>query len=131
MLVNEYTENKEIKKIKCIDLGDLTRRTNSNPDLIMQMISLLLEQTPALIKTMKQNLIDKDWNSMGSAAHKMIPSFSIMGMNTEFETMARQVQQYTRENLHLEKIPDLVLRLENVCTQACTELEDEYERIKK
>ena len=124
-------ENKEIKKIKYTDLADLTRRTKSNPVLIKEMISLFLVQTPALIKTMKLNLIDKDWISLGSAAHKMIPSFSIMGINTEFETMARQVQQYTGEYNNLEKIPDLILRLENVCTQACTELEEEHNMIKK
>jgi HPt (histidine-containing phosphotransfer) domain-containing protein len=97
----------------------------------MEMISLFLNQTPALIKTMKQNLIDEDWTSMGSAAHKMIPSLSIMGINTEFETMAKQVQEYSRENHHQERIPDLVRRLENVCAQACTELEDEYKLINK
>lgn len=125
-----YEKNKEIKKIKCTDLADLTRRTKSNPLLIKEMISLFLEQTPVLIKTMKQNLIDKDWISLGSAAHKMIPSFSIMGINTESETMARQIQKYTGENLHLEKIPDLVLRLEKICDQACTELEEEYKMLK-
>jgi PAS domain S-box-containing protein len=124
-------ENKEIKKFKYTDLGDLTRRTKSNPDLITEMISLFLLQTPALIKVMKQNLIDKDWISMGSTAHKMIPSFSIMGINDEFETMAKQVQEYSRENHHQERIPDLVIKLENVCTQACTELEEEYKLIKK
>ncbi len=126
-----YGEYKEIKKIKCTDLADLTRRTKSNPELIMDMISLFLEQTPVLVQTMKQNLIDKDWISMGSAAHKMIPSFSIMGINSEFETMARQIQEITREKNHLERIPDLVMRIENVFVQACTELEEEHKMIKK
>jgi PAS domain S-box-containing protein len=130
-LHNSNVEIKEIKRIKCTDLGELTRRTKANPDLIMEMITLFLLQTPALVKTMKRNLIDKDWISMGSAAHKMIPSFSIMGINAEYETMARQVQQYAGENDHLERIPDLVLRLENVCGQACTELEEEHKLIKK
>jgi PAS domain S-box-containing protein len=129
-LFNVESENKEIKRFKYTDLEDLTRRTKSNPDLIMEMISLFLEQTPALVKTMKQNLLDKDWISMGSVAHKMIPSFSIMGINNEFETMARQVQEYARENHHQERIPDLVTQLEDVCVQACIELEDEFKRIK-
>jgi HPt (histidine-containing phosphotransfer) domain-containing protein len=128
---NGYVEINGIKNIKCTDLGDLTRRTKSNPDLIMEMISLFLLQTPALVKTMKRNLIDKDWISMGSAAHKMIPSFSIMGINTKYETMARQVQQYAGENDHLERIPDLIMQLENVCAQACTELEEEHKLVKK
>lgn len=116
---------------KITDLKDLTRRTKSNPDLIMQMISLYLEQTPPLISTMKLSLKEKDWDSMCSAAHKMIPSFSIMGISTEFEKMARQVQEYAGTNQHTDRLPDLVLQLENVSAQACKELEADYYAIKK
>jgi HPt (histidine-containing phosphotransfer) domain-containing protein len=123
--------NKEIKKLRCTDLAELNRRTKSNPELIMEMISLFLEQTPSLINKMKTDLIDKDWNSLGSAAHKMIPSFSIMGISNEFETMARQIQEYSRDNHHPERIPELVQQLEDVCTQACTELKTEYTLLKK
>jgi PAS domain S-box-containing protein len=130
ILFNSETENKEIKIAKRTDLADLTRRAKSNPDLIMQMISLFLDQTPVLIKTMKQGMTDKDWGSISFAAHKMIPSFSIMGINSEFESMAREIQEYARGNHHQERISDLVLQLENVCSQACTELEDDYILIK-
>ena len=38
----------ENKKVKCIDLAYLIHRTKSNPKLMMEMISLYLEQTPPL-----------------------------------------------------------------------------------
>ena len=78
---NESNEN---KKLKCIDLTYLIHRTKSNPKLMMEMISLYLEQTPPLINAMKQGLQDKDWNSLYAAVHKMIPSFSIMGISIRF-----------------------------------------------
>ena len=46
----------EMKKSKCIDLDYLIHRTKSNPKLMMEMISLYLEQTPPLISAMKQSL---------------------------------------------------------------------------
>jgi len=116
---------------KITDLKDLTRRAKSNPELIMQMISLFLEQTPTLISAMKKSLNDKDFDSVRSAAHKMIPSFSIMGIGVEFENMAKDVQEYAGTKEHTERIPDLVLQLDNVCTHACNELEEEYNTIKK
>jgi len=131
ILFNGYKENRVNVKLKCTNLDDLTRRTKSNPDLIMEMISLYLVQTPLLISTMKQCLKDKDWGSMRSAAHKMIPSFSIMGISVEFEKMTKQVQEYAGANEHTERIPGLVLQLETVCSQACNELEAEYNAIKK
>jgi HPt (histidine-containing phosphotransfer) domain-containing protein len=80
---------------------------------------------------MKQSLRDKDWNSLRAAAHKMISSFSIMGMSTDFENMAKTVQECARTQQQTDRIPDLVLQLENVCTQACKELEQEFNMMKK
>jgi HPt (histidine-containing phosphotransfer) domain-containing protein len=129
-MFNGYKDKKVNKMLKCTDLDDLKRRTKSNSDLIMQMISLFLEQTPSLINTMKESLKEKDWDSLRSAAHKMIPSFSIMGISDEFEKMTRQVQDYSGDIQHTERISGLVLQIENVCTQACDELEEEYNMLK-
>jgi len=127
---NEGNGNGESKKLKCIDLKYLIRRTKSDPTLMMEMISLYLEQTPPLISAMKQGLQDKDWNSLHAAVHKMIPSFSIMGISADFENMAKKVQEYASTQQQTDRIPDLVLQLENVCVQACKELEEEFNTIK-
>ena len=79
---------------------------------------------------MKQNFLDKDWSSLHSVIHKMIPSFSIMGINKEFETMAKKIQEYSSALQKSDTIHDLVLQLENVCSQACLELEEELKIIK-
>ena len=120
----------EIKKIKCINLEYLNTRTKSNPQLMMEMITLYLEQTPPLINAMKNALQTKDWDSLHASVHKMIPSFAIMGMNTDFENMARKVQDYAGSLQHSEIIHDMVVQLDTVCTQACEELEIEFNRIK-
>jgi len=98
---------------------------------MMEMISLYLEQTPPLVKLMKQSLHNKDWNSLYAAVHKMVPSFLIMGINSDYESMAKKVQQYAKNQEQTDKIPTLVLQLENICTQACIELQEEFNLIKK
>ncbi len=127
-------ENKDEKSItknqKCIDLEYLMHRTKSNPTLMMEMISLYLEQTPPLVSAMKQSLHDKDWDLLHAAVHKMIPSFSIMGISSNFESMAKQIKDYATTQQQSIKIQELVLQIENVCTQACKELEVEFNMIK-
>jgi HPt (histidine-containing phosphotransfer) domain-containing protein len=127
----EISIKDEICKDKCIDLDYLTHRTKSHPKLMMEMIAAYLEQTPPLITAMKQSLIDKDWNLLYASAHKIIPSFSIMGISIDFENMAKKIQEYAITQKQAEGIPDLVFQLEKICSQACTELEVEYNRIKK
>ena len=119
-----------LPRAKCIDLGYLRRRTKSDPKLIMEMISLYLEQTPPLISAMKQSFMEEDWTNLYASAHKIIPSFSIMGMSADFENMARKVQEYASSRLQAEGIRELVLQLELVCAQACLELEEEFTLIK-
>jgi PAS domain S-box-containing protein len=129
---NEDKEKKvlEHKKEKYTDLAYLSRRTKSNPLLMMEMISLYLEQTPTLISEMKEGLQNRDWNSLYKAVHKMIPSFSIVGINTDFETMAKKVQEFASNQEKEDGIYDMILQLESVCSQACMELEEEYNNIK-
>ena len=117
-------------KTSCIDLAYLINRTKSNPELMMEMIALYLEQTPPLIKAMKQSLENKDWESLHAAVHKMIPSFSIMGISSVFENMAKKVQDFASSQQKTDGIAELVLQLENVCGQACEELKIEFNRIK-
>jgi len=131
-IINESKEDgfSQKKSLKCTDLDYLTHRTKSNPTLMMEMISLYLEQTPPLIKTMKQSLQNKDWNSLQAAVHKMIPSFSIMGIHTDFENMAKKVQEYASTQQQTDVIHSMVLQLENICNQACVELKEEFNTIK-
>jgi len=116
---------------KCIDLTYLKDRTKANPKLMMDMIKLYLDQTPALISTMKKSLHEKDWNALHTAVHKIIPSFYIIGIHKDFENMGKKVQEYAGTQKHLEELPDLVLQLENICSRACKELKEEYSLIKK
>ena len=137
-LVKKYSISSENKaevdvepvKVRCIDLKYLIKRTKSNPVLMMEMISLYLVQTPPLISAMKIGYKDKDWKSVYAAVHKMIPSFSIVGIHEDFETMAKKVQEYASTQLQLDGIPEMVVQLENICAQACIELEEEFNILK-
>ena len=119
-----------IKKTNYTDLTYLTGITKFDTRLMMEMIELYLEQTPALISNIKKSLTEKDWDSLHAAAHKMIPSFSIMGIGKDYEMMAKQIQEYTGKKDELKKIQQLAIQLEHVCNKACAELKEEYNTLK-
>ena len=118
------------KKIRCIDLVYLNQKTKSNPEIMMEMIDLYLSQTPTLINTIKQSFAEQNWQLLAAAAHKMIPSFSIMGMSEDFENIAKRIQEFANSQEQLSEIEELVIQLEQICLQACTELEEELNNIK-
>jgi two-component system CheB/CheR fusion protein len=117
-------------ELKYTDLSYLQQRTKSNAKLMMEMISIYLEQTPKLVTAMKHSLLHNDWDSLGAAAHKMIPSFSIMGINSDFEKMAHIIQESASSKQNTEEIPDMVTQLDTICLQIYKELKEEYSKIK-
>ena len=119
-----------LEKVRYTDLSYLIQRTKSDPALMMEMITLYLEQTPPLILIIKRSLQNKDWIMLGGTVHKMIPSFLIVGFNANFEKIARQIQEYANYQQSTCEINDLVSQLETACGQACVELKEELERIK-
>lgn len=117
-------------RMKCTNLDYLTRRTKSDSKLMMEMISLYLGQTESLIVSMKQSTHDQDWKLLHATVHKMIPSFSIVGISKDFENMAKKIQEYAGAGRQTDEIPELVLQLTNVLEQASVELEEDLDLIK-
>jgi CheY-like chemotaxis protein len=124
--------NKEIKegKMQCTNLEYLKIRTKSNPKLMMEMIAIYLEQTPPLLSAMKESFENKDRKSLNAAVHKIIPSFSIIGISPVYENMAREIQDYSKITEDTEGIGEMVLQIEAICKQACEELKIEFNTIK-
>ena len=128
-------------KKKCINLDYLKQLTKNNSGTMAEMIEIYLEETPSLINAMKQAIDNKDWESLRIAAHSIRPSFSMMGINTEFESSAKKIQEYaTRlrdehsggqaEKELTDELNELFLKIETVCAQASEELQKELLALK-
>lgn len=118
-------ENKE----RITNLNYLMTRTKSNPTLMVEMISLYLEQTPPLLSSMKESFASKDWKTLQSAVHKMIPSFSIMGIDNQIEEMAKSIKNFAEEQFQMNDIENMLYQIESLCLQAFDELNEELKLI--
>ncbi len=128
-LVKKSSGDRKMSNSKCTDLTYLIQHTKSKPSLMTEMISLYLEQTPPLVKAMKKGFQDKEWILLHAAVHKLIPSFSIVGISKDYENMAKKVQENAKQQQDTDEMKELVLQLENICSQACDELEEELKTI--
>jgi PAS domain S-box-containing protein len=109
----------------------LADRTRSRPELMLKMIHLFMEQTPVLIQMLKRTMREQNWIALQSTAHKMIPSFSIVGMSVEYERMAKKLQDYDGNPLQEENMHAVIRELDQACILACTELNEEYLQMQK
>jgi hypothetical protein len=82
---------------------------------MMEMIAAYLQQNP-LVAAMGESMENKDWALLASA-HKMIPSFSIMGISSEYEDMAKKSSYSGDLEDRREEIDSLVLQLQQFATK--------------
>ncbi|KAB1157594.1 PAS domain-containing hybrid sensor histidine kinase/response regulator [Flavobacterium luteum] len=120
-------ENHESKSQKCIDISYLKIITKSNHKLMTEMINVYLDQTPILINSIKKSWLEQDLDTLKSAVHKLIPSFTIVGIDKKYEIMARKIED---ETITAES-HKWILELENIFLQASEELKMELNNLKK
>ena len=108
---------------KCIDLSYLKRRTTKDAALTAEMIRIYLKQTPELINAIKEGIEKKDWSLLYAAAHKLLPSFAIMGIDPRFEEITKKIQEYAGSPEDLSVVLQNIDSIEAICKQAIGELE--------
>ncbi|WP_035678812.1 Hpt domain-containing protein [Flavobacterium limnosediminis] len=118
-------------KEKYTNLNYLKQLTEGDTILIEEMIRIYLRQTPLIIDAMKESLVHNDWQSLQEAIHKIIPSFSIMGIGYDIESIARRIQKYEYSLTISKEIQAQVFELETICEEAFKELEAELKNIKE
>ena len=110
-----------------IDMTYLNMITKSNSKLKIEMINLYLKQTPLLISTISESYIQKDFETLKSTIHKLLPSFSIVGIDDKYLELAKKIES----NITSPQLKNWVLKLENTCNQAILELKTELKNLKK
>ena len=130
LIIEEKMEgNIKTENIKYVDLSYLLKLTKSNPKLMTDMITVYLKQTPPLINSMKKSFQEEDWGLLQATIHKMMPSFTIMGMSSEIIEIAKNIEECTHTLKVSKNLNELILRLEISCTKACAELEIELNNL--
>ena len=132
-LLNESNieEDFEIQTKKISNMDYLNKITKSNSNLMIEMIEAYLKQTPPLLNVMEESLKNKDGQSLKAAVHKLIPSFTIMGIDPEIENMAKQIQENAHTISAAEETHNEVLQLIEVCKNVCLEAEQELLNLKQ
>jgi CheY-like chemotaxis protein len=120
-------EHAEPVSDKITNLDYLRQHTKGNPEMMKQMIKIYLEETPKLVDTMKQSIDNMDWDSLKKAAHSIIPTFSIIGINQEYEEMAKKIKEHAAKKEEAPLINTLLVKIDEICAQAVKELEAEID----
>ena len=105
-----------------IDLSYLENITGSNNEVMIEMIDLMLTETPKHIAKIKQAHEEENWKDLGAESHKLKPMFLYVGLTSLNET-AQDLEKYGKQADHLHLIPNLIDELEHGYLEVVEELE--------
>jgi HPt (histidine-containing phosphotransfer) domain-containing protein len=119
-------ENNNGKHTDLTYLRGLAKGSNA---FIIQMLNIYITQVPGVIERIEKALEKKDWKSLRFAVHKLKPSAMFVGLN-EIKNDIPLLEDYSAEEIHLDKIPALVDKIKQVCMEAVPELHEELQKLK-
>jgi PAS domain S-box-containing protein len=130
-MVPDETTDLQCKPVKCVNFDYLKRITKSNARMA-EMIRLYLQEIPQLVRTMKQAIEDRDWETLKISTHSIIPTFATIGVNPEFEDIAKAIQAIAANLIGTDASEETIFtlhtlyqKIETVCALAAAELEEE------
>ena len=94
-----------------LDLSYLEEIANGNTEFIIEMIDLFLQQAPEILGQINDKIAKKEWNAAGSLAHKLKPTFAMIGIH-KGKDLSEKIEKNARGGIDLPQLPSLVAELE-------------------
>ncbi len=111
-----------------IDLSYLENITGGDNEVMVEMIDLMLAETPKHIDKIKQSYKKENWRELRAESHKLKPMFLYVGL-TALNEIAQDLEKYAKETTHLELIPQLINELEKGYLEVTDELKNKKEEL--
>jgi HPt (histidine-containing phosphotransfer) domain-containing protein len=111
-----------------VDLSYLENITGGDNEVMIEMIDLMLSETPKHIEKIKQAHKEDSWKELGAESHKVKPMFLYVGL-TALNEIAQNLEKYAKEAINLESIPGLIGDLEQGYLEVVDELKNKKEEL--
>lgn len=111
---------------KYYDISQLETISRGNVDFIKKMLTLFIEQAPALLAELKNNYDSRELLSMGEVAHKIKPIVDNMGI-LSIKAAIREVEKIGKSNAISHLLPDLIIQVDFALNRAILEIRKDYE----
>jgi len=111
-----------------IDLEYLNQLSEGDDDFSISMLSYFIDNTPTVLREMKQFFDEKDWKNLRNVAHKFKPQLTFMGIKSIFNEV-ETIEQNAASVVSLSDIPPLIDKCEKVCLKAMNEIKIELEKL--
>lgn len=111
-----------------LDLSYLYEITGSDSEIIIEMLELFMSETPKQIANIKEGIEAGDWFKIKAEAHKLKTNFIYVGL-VELNELTIEIEKLAKERSNLERIEQIVKKLEDGFTESIPSIKFELKRI--
>lgn len=120
----EHTVLKENTKVDLYDLSELIRMADGNQQFVNDMLVTFIENTENTVHLFKQFLKEQNWKQIGETAHKIIPAYKHLQVNSVVE-MLLELKDITLEKNDHKRVLELTKSIINVMEDLLNSLRKE------
>ncbi|HEY8936648.1 MAG TPA: response regulator [Cyclobacteriaceae bacterium] len=91
------------KKKKLYDLNYLKNVSDNNEEFIREMVQTFVSTIPQVLMDMEESLKDNDWDKLSRLAHKIKPTFTLMGLD-ELKTTIVFIETNANKRAELDEV---------------------------
>ena len=97
-----------------LDFGHLRSLTGDDNEFMIEILELIVDQSPDVLEEMKGQLQTQAYGPLGATAHKYKSSINILG-NPDLIRLMKDIEHISTSSEEKEKLMDLVSEFEEVC----------------
>jgi len=110
------------------NVSQLEAMSKGKPGFVKRMIEIFVLNVPLDMQKLQQAVANTDWETAGKIAHRMKPSIDGMGITTLKNTV-RQIENFAKEQKHIEEIPLLAEQLISTLELVVQQLKTDFDSI--
>lgn len=107
-----------------LDFEHLRSLTGDDNEFMIEILELIVEQSPDVVTDMHTQLQAQDYTSLGATAHKYKSSINILG-NQKLMGLMKDLEDIATGSQETQQLVDLVGEFEQVCNLMLKELNNE------
>ena len=112
-----------------LDLSYLIEITDGNPEVMTEMIQLVVDETPQQISSIKKNVGEKNWEKVRAEAHKVKPIFLYVGLSELNEKMQKIEDKAAEKKLDADLLQVLIDEIEETFNEIVPQLKKRMDDI--
>ena len=113
-----------------MNLDFLEKFTGGDQELTIQLMEIFLKQVPEAVQKLSHSIASHDWTETHAVSHKIKSSIAIFELN-ELKKLITNIEEYSRDKVNLEKIPNAFSAFREGTRYAIRNLEAELKKLKK